>query len=105
LQALDQRIRFLRESLRTAEVVPAPTDHDDVVRFGATVGVRETNGEFARYRLVGVDEAAPGRGWISWTSPLARALLNVRRGERVTFATPLGPKELEIVELSYESDA
>lgn len=103
LQTLDQRIRYFRESLRTAEVVPAPIDHDDVVRFGTTVGVRETNDEVTHYRLVGVDEADPERGWISWTSPLARALLNGRRGQRVTFATPLGPKELEIVGLSYES--
>jgi transcription elongation factor GreB len=104
LQALDQRIRYLRESLRTAEIVPAPADHDDVVRFGAAVRVREINGEATTYRLVGVDEADPERGWISWTSPLARALLNGRLGQHVTFVTPLGPKELEIVGLSYASD-
>ena len=43
LQVLDQRIRYLQESLRTAEVV-APSAENDVVRFGANVTVREKNG-------------------------------------------------------------
>ena len=104
LQALDQRIRYLRESLRTAEVVSPQIGGDDIVRFGATVSVREANGDVADYRLVGVDEADPDRGWISWTSPIARALNNAHRGERVNFSTPSGPTELEIVNISYESD-
>ena len=74
------------------------------MRFGATVSVREANGELADYRLVGVDEADPDRGWISWTSPMARALNLAHRGERVNFSTPSGPTELEIVNISYESD-
>ena len=104
LQALDQRIWYLRESLRTAEIVTPQAGANDVVRFGATVSVREANGEVADYRLVGVDEADPDRGWISWTSPIARALNNARRGERVNCSTPSGPTELEIVNFHYESD-
>ena len=104
LQSLDQRIRYLRESLRTAELVPPPADADDVVRFGATVTVREMNGERSRYRLVGVDEAQPEQGLVSWTSPIARAVLNARRDERVKFITPSGPKELVIEEISYERE-
>jgi transcription elongation factor GreB len=102
LQTLDQRIRYLRESLRTAEIVPAPDHPDDRVRFGATVAVRESKGEVSHYRIVGVDEADPDRGLINWTSPIARALLNARQGEKVTFATPVGPKVLEIIEVAYE---
>ena len=103
LQALDQRIRYLRESLRTAESVSPPTVSDDVVRFGATVNVREANGDISDYRLVGVDEADPSRGLVSWTSPLARALINARRGDRVSFLTPAGRTELEILNISYDS--
>jgi transcription elongation factor GreB len=102
LKALDQRIRYLRESLRTAEVVVPPSEDDGVVRFGATVSVRESDGDSSRYRIVGVDEAQPERGWVSWTSPIARALLNAKRGERITFSTPSGPKQLEIQNISYE---
>jgi transcription elongation factor GreB len=97
LQTLDQRIRHLRESLRTAEIVPSREVFDDVVRFGSTVTVRDHRGEEARYRLVGVDETDVERGYISWTSPLARALTNARLGEVVNFSVPAGRRELTIV--------
>lgn len=103
LQLLDQRIRYLQESLRTAEVVPPPAASDGVVRFGATVTVRESGGAEDTYRIVGVDETDPDRNWVSWLSPLARALLHARHGQRVTFKTPRGSRELEIVRISYEA--
>lgn len=103
LLALDLRIRTLRESLRTAEVVDAPADRDGVVRFGAAVTVREPGGLESRYRLVGVDEADPENGDVSWMSPIARALLNGRKGERVTFKVPAGLKTLEIVSVDYDA--
>jgi transcription elongation factor GreB len=102
LQLLDQRVRYLQESLRTAEIpaiTPGPTD---VVRFGAAVTVRETNGAETRYRIVGVDETDVDRNDISWLSPIARALMNAKRGERVQFKAPRGTRELEIVAIEYE---
>lgn len=106
LQTVDQRIRYLRESLRTAEIVAPPpqADTDPVVRFGASVTVREPSGEISRYRLVGVDETEPEQGWISWTSPLAHALLNARPGDRVSFMAPGGARELEIIAVDYERE-
>lgn len=101
LQSLDQRIRYLQESLRTAEIPPPPAPPHEVVRFGATVTVRETNGEKTTYRIVGVDETDPGRNHVSWLSPLARALLNAKRGERVQLQAPRGRRELEIIAIDY----
>jgi transcription elongation factor GreB len=98
LQALDQKIRHLAESLRTAVVVERTTEESDVVRFGATVVVRDAEGD-ATYRIVGVDEIDLERGWISWLSPMARALLNARIGQRIVFKAPKGPKELTIVRI------
>jgi transcription elongation factor GreB len=63
--------------------------------------VRETAGEASYYRIVGIDETDVDRGWVSWISPVARALLNARRGERVRLKLPSGEKELEIVEIVY----
>jgi transcription elongation factor GreB len=103
LQVLDQRIRYLQESLRTAEIVPTTIGTGDVVRFGATVTVRETNGTEARYRIVGVDETDLERNWVSWLSPIARALMNATLGARVMFKAPRGAKELEIVGIAYEA--
>ncbi len=101
LAVLDRRIAQLERSLRSSEVVSRPGDAD-VVRFGATVTVREENGEESIYRIVGVDETDFERGWISWQSPLARALLEARRGESVRFHIPSGEQELEVMAVSYE---
>lgn len=102
LQVLDQRIRYLQESLRTAdvtEVAPGPTE---VVRFGATVTVREANGTETRYRIVGVDETDLDRNWVSWLSPVARALMNAKRGDRVQLKAPRGTRDLHVVAIEYE---
>jgi transcription elongation factor GreB len=103
LQVLDQRIRYLEESARTAEIVPPPAPPErEVVRFGATVTVREPDGAESRYRIVGVDETDLAQNWVSWLTPIARALMNARLGQRVTFKAPRGVRELEVVGIEYE---
>jgi transcription elongation factor GreB len=97
LQLLHQRIRYLQASLRTAEIVAPPPPDAATVRFGAAVVVREPDATETVYRIVGVDEVDPSRGDISWLSPLARALLNARIGDRVTLSTPRGPRVLELL--------
>jgi len=104
LLALDQRIFYVQASLANAEVVNPPPPPHDTVLVGATVTVRESSGETSTYRIVGVDEADFDRGWISWVSPIARALLNARTGQRVAFRTPRGLNELEIVGVKYEQE-
>jgi transcription elongation factor GreB len=51
--------------------------------------------------IVGIDEIDTARGYISWISPMARALLKAREGDLVTLRTPGGVEELEIVEVRY----
>jgi transcription elongation factor GreB len=102
LARLDQRIRQLEESLRAAEIVAPPDGPRDVVRFGATVTVRETDGTETSYRIVGVDEMDLDRNWVSWMSPIAKALLNAKRGQRVPFKFPSGQETLEIIDIGYE---
>ena len=102
LARVDQRIIQLEQSLQSAEVVQPPLEETDVVRFGAAVVVREENGEESIYRIVGVDETDFDRGWVSWLSPIAKALVNARLGERVRFKLPSGEEDLWIVGISYE---
>src|SRR3954464_887215 len=99
LIALDQRIRDLQHSLQTAVVVHPPVEAMDQVRFGATVTVRESNGEASSYRIVGVDETDLDQNWVSYLSPIARALINARVGQRVRLKLPAGEKELEIISI------
>lgn len=103
LQKIDVRIAYLDQSLQTAEVVSPPTQADDKVRFGATVTVRDKNGAETKYRIVGVDETDIDRDWVSWRSPIAKALLNARVGQRVKFQIPAGVQEWEIVGITYET--
>ena len=52
--------------------------------------------------IVGVDEIDTPRGYISWMSPMARALTKAREGDTVALRTPGGDEELEIREVRYE---
>ncbi len=104
LAALDHRIRYLQQSLLTAEIVPLTPGATDAVRFGTTVIVREPEGTMMQYRLVGVDETDPARGAISWVSPLAQALMNAKVGARVEVTTPAGPKTLTIAAIRYDAE-
>ncbi len=102
LAALEQRAVLLDDCLRSASVVQPPAAPDDRVRFGATVTVREAGGTETRHRIVGVDEVDFDRGWVSWLSPIAKALLNKSVGQRVRFKAPSGEKELRIVAVTYD---
>ncbi len=102
LAALDQRIFQLEQSLQSAEVIVSSEGDAETVRFGATVTVRDRGGEESIYRIVGVDKTDFDRGWVSWQSPIARALLNGKLGERVPFQFPSGEEELEIRAIRYE---
>ena len=104
LREIDRRIRFLMKRLEDAHVMDlGAQQHRDQVFFGATVVVCDEDGAETTYSIVGIDEADPTKGWISWVSPLARALLKLREGDVARFASPLGRRELEIVEVRYES--
>ncbi len=103
LREIDRRIRFLSKRLDNAEVIdPARRGDCDQVFFGATVTVCGNDGAERTYSIVGIDEADPGRGLISWVSPLARALLKAREADTVAVRVPGGVEELEIVEVRYQ---
>jgi len=106
LREIDRRVRFLLRRLDAAEVVDPLVRRDDdsvdQVFFGATVTVADRQGVERTVSIVGVDEIDPARGYISWVSPMARALLKAREGDTVTLRTPGGVEELDIVSVHYE---
>jgi transcription elongation factor GreB len=97
---IESAIRRLQQILDSVIVAEIPADQDKVA-FGAVVMIRHGNGEEAAYYIVGVEEADPGRASISWTSPLARALLSRRAGDQLTFRSPAGDEELTILRVRY----
>jgi len=103
LREIDRRIRYLTKRLENAEVVdPATREETDQVFFAATVTYARANGEETTVRIVGLDETDHGKGYISWISPVARALIKARESDTVSLATPGGREELEIIEVRYE---
>lgn len=106
LREIDRRMRFLTKRLEIAEVVdPSQQPNRDRVFFGATVVYADQEGEEFEVTIVGVDEADPLNGKISWISPVARALLKAEEGDVVTLRTPAGIQELDILEISYPEPA
>jgi transcription elongation factor GreB len=104
LREMDRRIRYLTKRLENAVVVdPQAQENTEQVFFGATVTIFGLEAETeATYQIVGIDEADATNGRISWISPLARALMKSREGDLVRFESPVGMREIEIVEIRYE---
>lgn len=102
LDAVNERIEQIEASLSSAVIVEPPPPPHELVRFGATVVVRHRNNEESGYRIVGVDETDLDRDWISWLSPIAKALLNRRVGQAIRIKLPAGDDELTILSIHYE---
>ena len=103
LREIDRRIRHLTKRLEVAEVVdPATREETDQVFFGATVTYAHADGKEETIRIVGIDETDPPRNYVSWISPVARALIKAREGDTVVLRAPGGDEEIEIVEVRYE---
>ena len=102
LREIDRRTRYLTKRLESAEVIdPERQKHLEQAFFGATVIYEREDGSEQRVQLVGIDEADLKEGKISWISPVARALLKSRIGDKVELRTPAGTETLEVIELYY----
>lgn len=101
LREIDRRIRFLSKRLENAEIIDPTTVQADSVRFGATVRVRLEDGSEKTYSIVGIDEIDAKTGKISWLSPLGSTLLKAKEGDSLTFRSPKGEQEIEIISIQY----
>ncbi len=101
LREIDKRIRFLTKRINAAEVVDPAKQRTDKVLFGAIVTIENEGGAEITYRIVGIDESDPGKKWVSWISPIAKALLNTKVGDVIQFRSPKGEEELQILKIAY----
>jgi transcription elongation factor GreB len=101
LRQIDSRIRFLSKRIEAAEVVdpaaPRPGSAATRVFIVATVTYRDEAGHEHGVSIVGVDEIDLDRRYISWMSPLARALMHSRAGDRLVVRAPQKTEHLEIL--------
>jgi len=97
LREIDRRVRFLIKRLEAAEVVDSAGRDSDQVFFGATVVLKDKT-----ITIAGIDETDTAKHRVSWISPIAKALIKAREGDKVLFRTPGGVEELEILEVRYD---
>jgi transcription elongation factor GreB len=106
LREIDRRIRFLSKRIDAAEVVdpeaPRPGKAATRAFFGATVRFANASGLERTVSIVGVDEVDLARNYISWVSPLARALMKSGPGDRVVLRAPGTTEYLQVLNVSYD---
>ena len=100
---IEGRIVEVESKLANAQIIdPAHLDADGRCVFGATVELEEVDShEIVTYQIVGEDEADLKLGKISFTSPIARALIGKSAGDVAEVRAPGGTKEYEIVDVRY----
>ena len=99
----EARIRELEDVLGTSQVVEyKQMGVEDRVIFGSTVTIKDIeNDEIKKYQIVGDAEADIENNTISFTTPMARALLKKELGEFIEVHTPGGDKEFEIINIEF----
>jgi len=106
LREIDRRIRFLTKRIDAAEVVDPEAARSGralkQVFFGATVRYANAAGTERVVSIVGADEVDLDRNYVSWLSPLARALMKSGPGDTVILRAPGGTEHLDILEVVYQ---
>lgn len=99
---IEGRIKEIESKLALSDVIDPTKLSGDKVVFGATVTVVDIDtDEESSYQIVGLDEADLKDGKISYTAPMARALIGKRVGDEVKVRLPKGQRELEILGVDF----
>jgi transcription elongation GreA/GreB family factor len=98
LADLERDLRYFKQRLSSAQVVPAATSTESV-QIGSWVTFVDENGTEHRVQLVGEDQADAARGLINWSSPLGRALLGAHRHDEVLWQRPAGNQRIEVMRI------
>ena len=98
---LEGRIREIEKMLELTQIIDEEAAHQSKeVRVGSTVTVKMDENGRHTYQVVGPAEAAPLDGRISHESPVGRALLGKKRGDKVQVNVPRGIVEMTIMSVS-----
>jgi transcription elongation factor GreA len=101
---IEARIKDIEAKLSNTEVIDVTTvDAKGKVVFGSTVKLLDLQADSEIvYTIVGEDEADIKTGLISYTSPIARAIIGKNEGDEVSFSAPGGEKYYEVIEVRYD---
>lgn len=95
---VEGRIMTLEALLNQVQIISVGSQ-GEVVSLGSKVTVAEERGDAEVFNIVGKAEADPGKGRISNESPLGRALMGRRKGEKVIVQAPDGPVVFRILKV------
>ncbi len=100
---IEGRIKELEAKLSNLQIIDVTAiDAKGKIVFGATVELLdEGSGEEISYKIVGEDEADIKHGLISFSSPIARALIGKNEGDEISFSAPGGEKQYAVIEITY----
>lgn len=101
---IEGRIKEIDGKLSNVQIIDVTTiDAKGKIIFGCTVELLdEQSGNEIVYKIVGEDEADIKVGMISFSSPIARALIGRNEGDEISFSAPGGEKHYEVIEVRYE---
>ena len=105
LREIDRRVRFLTKRLEVLQIVDYNPKQEGKVFFGAWVELENEEGEIKQDRIVGCDEFAPAKNWISIDTPVARALIGKTLDDEVRVETPSGFITLYVNKIWYENNS
>ncbi|MCL4147882.1 UNVERIFIED_CONTAM: hypothetical protein GTU68_012924 [Idotea baltica] len=101
LREIDKRLRYLGGRLDSAVLVKVNPPFPKDIRFSAKVELLDEEDRTIKYQIVGSDESNPEEGTISWLSPIAKALLGAKEDDLVSYKTPRGERDVEVIAISY----
>ena len=101
---IEARIKEIEAKLSNTQIIDVTTiDAKGKIVFGSTVVLMDVNlDQKSTYKIVGEDEADISKGMISFTSPIARAMIGKNEGDEVSFSAPDGEKLYEVIKVRYE---
>ena len=96
---VEGRIRELELLLANARVITKRRSSNGIVQIGSKVTIQEGRRKPEEYHIVGAAEASPREGKISYESPLGKALMDMKEGDKVEVKAPDGSFTVRIVKV------
>ena len=102
LNYINAKLQLLNNRIAEAKVVDLKEQPQNEIRFGAIVTLKtEASGNIQIFQIVGVDEADIAKGKISFISPLAKALINKKIGDKISLKRDREDIVFEIMDITY----
>ena len=101
---IEGRIKEIEAKLSNTQIIDVTAiDAKGRIVFGSTVDLLDVQSDKqSTYKIVGEDESDINAGLISFSSPIARAMIGKNEGDEVSFSAPGGEKHYEVMEVRYE---